>query len=103
MTTTTRPVYDLKDSLHQLQHRYEVLASEKSALEKTTEAAVKAYRAASIAAKEVNKSLPDRFMCGQWLFVFSENGPLEVTEIPSSEPYNLIDIARSMGESDPTR
>lgn len=102
MTTNTRPVYDLKDSLYQLQHRYEVMADEKSALEKATEAATEAYRTASIAAKEMNKSLPDRFMCGQWLFVFSENGPLEVTEIPSKEPYDLIEIARSMGESDPT-
>jgi hypothetical protein len=99
MTTTTRPIYDLKDSLYYLQRSYEVMAESKAALEEATEVAAKAFQSASIAAKEVNKRLPDRFMCGQWLFVFQENGSLEVTEIPSSEPYDLIDIARSMGES----
>lgn len=99
MTTTTRPVYDFKASLYHLQHRYEDMAKAKAALEEGIEEAAKAFRSASVAAKEVNKRLPDRFMCGQWLFVFQENGSLEVTEIPSSEPFDLIDIARSLGES----
>lgn len=104
MTTTTKsskPISNFKDLLHRLESHHDRLASAKSELEKGIEEAAKAYRIAVDAAKGVNKSLPDRFLCGTWLFVFNDDGSVEAAEIPGSEPYELLDLARELGEESP--
>ncbi|WP_201195150.1 hypothetical protein [Pseudomonas fluorescens] len=95
-----KPIGDLKNALFYLERAHEDFVNAKNELEKETKKAIERFLAARDAAKAMGKELPGRFMCGQWLFVFGENGELTVTEIPNNEPYHLLELARSMGEED---
>ena len=94
------PIKNFQNALWRLERAHEDFAKAKHELKEETEKTISLFIAARNAALALGENVPDRLMCGQWLFVFGENGDLEVTEIPNSEPYHLVELARSMGESD---
>lgn len=95
-----KPVTDFKSTLFYLQQSHIDLAASQKKVEETKKAAGEAFFAARHAAKEMGQTLPTRYMCGQWLFEFAENGNVKVTEIPNHEPFHLLNIAEAMGEVD---
>ncbi len=94
------PIKNFQSALWYLERAHDDLAQAKHELEQSTQKATALFIAARDAALASGQHIPKRFMCGQWLCAFGENGELEVTEIPNSEPFQLVDLARSMGEVD---
>ena len=94
------PIGDFKNALFYLEHANDEAARAKKDLEEMTKKATQSFGIARDAAKAIGQSIPSRFMCGQWLFVFGEKGELATTEIPNTEAYQLLELARTMGESD---
>lgn len=94
------PIVDFRDALLYLEQAKDDAARSQKQLGEMTQKAIKSFEIARDAARSTGQDIPYRFMCGQWLVVFSENGELVITEIPNSEPYQLITLAKSMGEID---
>ncbi|GFM86125.1 hypothetical protein PSCICO_15240 [Pseudomonas cichorii] len=98
---TEKPITKFKSQLFYLERAHEELSKAKGDLEREITKAINSFDAARDAAKGFGKEIPERFMSGQWLFDFGKNGELNVTEIQNCEPYQLLELARSMGEEDP--
>lgn len=98
--TQVKPIHNLKSSLFHLERAHDDFEKARRELGTQKEQTSARFIAARDAANAMDKQLPERFMCGQWLFVFAENGGVAITEIQNSEPYHLIELARSMGEKD---
>lgn len=97
-TEQSTPIADFRRSLGKMQLRQEDLVKAKERADEEQKVTESAFFAARYAAKEKGVTLPDRYMCGQWLFSFDANGKLTVTAIPNTEPYELLELARTIGE-----